>query len=135
MNGVDAARAIREHEQSANRPPVPIVIASGHNLEGADETVTPDPEVAPLVAEFLENRRGDVARLNALIASADWEGVRSLGHRMKGTGRGYGFPRITEIGVALERAGSAEDAAAARAGVSRLEQYLDRVRVMPPDGA
>ena len=135
MNGVEAARAIRQYERSVHRAPVPIVIASGHNLGDAgdepEETVTPDPEVAHLVPEFLENRRADVARVNTLIANGEWEALRSLGHKMKGTGRGYGFGRITEIGVAIEQAGASEDGDAARAAVQALQRYLERVRVLP----
>lgn len=142
MNGVDAARAIREQERKDGREPVPIVIASGHDL-GANErvldmpdedpdVVTPDPEIAPLVPEFLANRRADVARIQGFIDSGSWEELRMLGHRLKGTGRGYGFARITEIGKALEQAGSTEDAGAARSAASKLDAYLDRVRVNPP---
>jgi CheY-like chemotaxis protein len=142
VNGLEAARAIREHERQTGRDPVPIVIASGHDLnttpvepdaDGGDDTVRPDPEIAPLVPEFLENRRNDITRVNALIAGADWDDVRSLGHKMKGTGRGYGFARITEIGGALEQAGMNEDAEAARHAVEALQRYLDRVRVLPPE--
>ena len=138
MDGAAAARAIRDDERRAGREAVPIVIASGHRLDGDapveareldEDEVTPDPEVAPLVPEFLRNRRADVARLRDLIERRDWEGLRSSGHKMKGTGRGYGFPRITEIGLQIEQAGSSEDGAAAAAAVAALEQYLNRVKI------
>ena len=145
MNGVDAARAIREQERADGRAPVPIVIASGHDLNGSgepdeeeagpDEIVTPDPEVAPLVPEFLANRRSDIARVQAYIDNASWESLRGLGHKMKGTGRGYGFARITEIGKALEQAGADEDVEAAKRAIDDLTRYLDRVRVVPSGGA
>jgi CheY-like chemotaxis protein len=148
MNGLDAARTIRANERADGREAVPIVIVSGHDLEdaaarsGADaaadagagdpgEVVSPDPEVAPLVPEFLENRRADIARLQAFIDAANWEALRSLGHKMKGTGRGYGFARLTDIGRAIEQAGADEDAAGARAATADLTRYLDRVRVVP----
>ncbi|HEX6322345.1 MAG TPA: response regulator [Vicinamibacterales bacterium] len=151
MNGVEAARAIRGNERADGRDPVPIVIVSGHDLEKAAEdaaagrgdgqagdddgevVVSPDPEVAPLVPEFLSNRRGDIARMQAFIDDADWEALRSLGHKMKGTGRGYGFSRITDIGKAIEEAGTKEDAEGARAAATALARYLDRVRIVPAD--
>ena len=148
MNGVVAARAIRDDEKRLSREPVPIIIASGHKLADAapdantahgdgdtDDEIEPDPEIAPLVPEFLKNRRADVARLRELIAGGAWDEVRSTGHKMKGTGRGYGFARITDIGGQIERAGSNEDAAAASASVEALEQYLDRVRILPAAGS
>jgi CheY-like chemotaxis protein len=150
MNGVEAARAIRHNERADKREAVPIVIVSGHDLEkaaGGDTTgpaggeadddgevvVSPDPEVAPLVPEFLENRRADIARVQAFIDGADWEALRSLGHKMKGTGRGYGFARLTDIGRAIEEAGTNEDADRARAAAAALARYLERVRVVPAD--
>jgi len=143
-DGVQAARAIRANETSSGRAAVPILIVSGHDLEAAtgnrtgedaagDEVVTPDPEIAPLVPEFLKNRRADVARLRTLIDTEDWEGVRTAGHKMKGTGRGYGFARITDLGRAIEAAGADADGAAARDAVARLSAYLDRVRVAASD--
>lgn len=139
MNGVEAARAIRANEKADGRAPVPLVIVSGHDLDGAargaadgdsePDVVTPDPEVAPLVPEFLKNRRNDVARLQTLIEAGDWDAVRSTGHKMKGTGKGYGFARITDIGRAIEQAGAAEDAQGAREAVAALASYLARVRV------
>jgi hypothetical protein len=69
--------------------------------------------------------------VQAFIDGADWEALRSLGHKMKGTGRGYGFARLTDIGRAIEEAGTNEDAERARAAAAALARYLDRVRVVP----
>lgn len=136
MDGRDAARAIREREKRDGRDPVPIVIVTGHRLEAALEGVDvpepdearPDPEIARLVPEFLANRQADVVTLRDLIDTGDFEKIRSLGHKMKGTGRGYGFPRISEIGRALESAGADSDTGRARAAADALEAYLERVR-------
>jgi CheY-like chemotaxis protein len=137
MDGRTAARAIREREKRDGREPVPILIVSGHDLEQAlegvepkEDDVTPDPEIARLVPEFLANRRADVDRLRAFIEEGQWDAIKSIGHKMKGTGRGYGFPRISEIGRALESAGIDRDAGRSRAGADALEAYLERVRVI-----
>lgn len=144
MDGRDAARAIREREKRDGRDPVPIVIVTGHRLEAAlegvevpepDDDVKPDPEVAALVPEFLANRQKDVASLRDLIESGDFETIRGMGHRMKGTGRGYGFPRISEIGRALESAGADGDTGRARAATDALEAFLERVRATGAQGA
>lgn len=87
-----------------------------------------DPEVAPLIPAFLEKRRADAVRLHALIEAGDWPAIQAIGYRMKGTGRGYGFPRISHIGRVLEDAGRHEDAARARAVADALAAYLDRVQ-------
>ncbi len=137
MDGRAAARAIREREKRDGREPVPILIVSGHDLEGAlegvdplEDDVTPDPEIARLVPEFLANRRADVEKLRGLIEEGQWDAIKAIGHKMKGTGRGYGFPRISEIGRALESAGTDRDAGRSRAGADALDAYLERVRVV-----
>ena len=136
MDGREAARRIRDRERSQGLAPVPIIIVSGHDLAPApgvhedpsDDEVRLDPEVAPLIPAFLENRRADAVRLRTLIEAGDWAAIQATGHKMKGTGRGYGFARISEIGRALEDAGRDENAGRARAATDALAAYLDRVQ-------
>jgi CheY-like chemotaxis protein len=80
-----------------------------------------------IVPGFLDNRKKDVARLNSALEASDFETIRQLGHRMKGTGAGYGFPLITEIGSDLEEAAQAPDAARIRRRVEELDRFLESV--------
>ncbi len=93
----------------------------------AREVVRVDPEIADLVPGFLENRRSEVPLLRRALAEGDLARVRALAHVIKGTGGGFGFPRITEIGAALESAARAGDAAAADRELTELACYLERV--------
>jgi CheY-like chemotaxis protein len=136
MDGREAAAGIRERERADGRPPVPIVIVSGHDLapsrdtpEGPSDTgVRRDPEVAPLIPAFLADRRADARNLRGVIDARDWPAIQAMGQTMKGTGRGYGFARISEIGRALEDAGRDQDEGRARAAGDALAAYLDRVQ-------
>jgi CheY-like chemotaxis protein len=136
MDGREAAVRIRERERADGRAPVPIIIVSGHALnpkpgtheEPSDQEVRLDPEVAPLIPAFLQNRRADASALPGLIDGADWGSIQSMGHKMKGTGRGYGFARISDIGRALEEAGRDRHAGRARAAADALAAYLDQVQ-------
>jgi signal transduction histidine kinase/CheY-like chemotaxis protein len=83
----------------------------------------------PIVGGYLEKRRGDVAKLRAAVESGDYATIRTLGHQMAGTGGGYGFEPITEIGSALEEAALAGDAARMRASIEDLDRYLNAVRI------
>jgi hypothetical protein len=49
---------------------------------------------------------------------------------MSGTGGSYGFPRITEIGTALESAARQENPDQVRAQVEELSRYLGWVEVV-----
>ena len=50
---------------------------------------------------------------------------------MKGTGAGYGFPALTEIGDAIEKGALAKDGAKVAAEIERLAHYLAGVRLEP----
>jgi len=83
----------------------------------------------PVVSGYLEKRLGDVAKLREALDRSDFITIRTLGHQMSGTGGGYGFERITEIGSALEESALAGDAARIRASVEDLDHYLTAVRI------
>ena len=83
----------------------------------------------PVVGGYLEKRRADVATLREALERGDFDTIRTLGHQMSGTGGGYGFEPITEIGSALEESALARDSSRIRAGIEELDRYLSAVRV------
>lgn len=89
-----------------------------------------DPELASLIPGFLQNRRQDVSSLLEAVQRGDFETARILGHSMKGSGGGYGFDAITEIGGHIEVAAKRSDAVDIRTHVEALLLYLDRVEVV-----
>ena len=76
---------------------------------------------------YLAKRRGELPVLRQLLQSLDWNQIRVLGHNMKGTGTGYGFPEITNLGAALEQAAKQSNPDAVSAQLLELEAYLSRV--------
>jgi histidine phosphotransfer protein HptB len=91
--------------------------------------IVADEDLADLVPDYLEHRTDDVGAIRSAIARGDFEAVRILGHGMKGSGGGYGFDGITDIGAALETAGKEADAAAATDSCDSLADYLSRLEV------
>ncbi len=89
-----------------------------------------DPEVKDIVPAFLEHRRHDVKTLREAGERADWETVRRLGHQLRGSGGGYGFDAITDIGHRLEDAARARDSGAIHKWTDELASYLGRVTVV-----
>jgi hypothetical protein len=73
---------------------------------------------------FLANRRGDVETMRVALMSKDLKTIQRIGHNCKGTGGGYGFPKISEIGAAIEEAAKANDEVRAQKFVSELEQVI-----------
>ena len=81
----------------------------------------------PVIPAYLEKRRADVANLRAALERSDYATVRTLGHQMAGSGAGYGFAEITEIGGMLEESALAGNAARIRDGIDALDRYLSKV--------
>lgn len=179
MSGPALAAALRAHETSVGRAPVPILavtacvlpsmrdecLRAGMNevlekplsiarLERAlarhvkhaafvrpEEAATHEPEarvfvdadILDLVPRFLENRRADVGTLRGALSCEDFESIRRTGHRMRGSGGGYGFPAITRMGTTIERAAIERDARRVSQATEELEAYLACVRVFAND--
>ena len=102
---------------------------SGRDGEGSI-SIRVDPEIASLIPGFLANRHKDVVLLLDAVDQDDFETVRILGHSMKGSGGGYGFDGITDIGAEIETAAKRNDPVAIRSQVKALSRYLACVDVL-----
>jgi len=92
--------------------------------------VIADEDFRDLIPGYLENRRKDITEILAALDHSDFETIRFLGHKMKGSGGGYGFDGITEIGGACEEAAKQSGAREVREQVNRLQAYLENVEVV-----
>ena len=88
-----------------------------------------DPDLADLVPGFLENRRKDAAAIEVALQQGDYETIRILGHDMKGSGGGYGFDGISDIGRLLEQAAKDRDVDAIQRQAADLLHYLNHLQV------
>jgi HPt (histidine-containing phosphotransfer) domain-containing protein len=112
--------------------PLPITreeseIMSQHNEDPI--VVRVDPDLADLVPGFLENRRKDAADIEIALQQADYETVRIRGHDMKGSGGGYGFDKISDIGRLLEQAAKDSNTDAIQRQLADLLFYLNHLQV------
>ena len=89
-----------------------------------------DADLHDLIPAYLEHRQADIQAMREALAQGDYETIRMVGHSMKGSGGGYGFDPITEIGSALEQAAKAREPATIRQWVGELLTYLERVQVV-----
>jgi PAS domain S-box-containing protein len=84
-----------------------------------------DERLRPIVPAYLEGRRSDVRAVLAALEKGNYEQIRTVGHKMRGSGAGYGFADITAIGQRLELAAESRDAEGVRDQVADLSKYLD----------
>ena len=92
--------------------------------------VTIDNDLADLIPGYLENRSKDVETINHLIAGGNIEEIKVLAHRMKGSGGGYGFDQITEIGKNMENAAKNSDIPQIIVQVKELQNFLNNVNIV-----
>jgi HPt (histidine-containing phosphotransfer) domain-containing protein len=80
-----------------------------------------------IIAKDLEDLIPDTLRV--ALASADFEQLRQLGHRMKGVGNSYGFSLVSVIGKQIEDGARSGDRASLEASIAGYADYLAKVEV------
>jgi HPt (histidine-containing phosphotransfer) domain-containing protein len=106
-------------------------MTTGPNRNAEDAIpVNIDQDLEEIVPGFLENRRRDVQTLKTALQENNLAEIRTIGHRMKGDGGGYGFDAISMMGDALEQAAARGDRDAIRRQTAELIDYLARVTVV-----
>lgn len=88
-----------------------------------------DRQIASLIPGFLKNREADVHDLLAAIKSGDFDRIKTIGHQMIGSGGGYGFDYISEIGVAIEIEAKEKHTEKLPVLAAQLAEYLKRLEV------
>ncbi len=83
-----------------------------------------------LIPTFIKNRHKDVQSIGEALNQGDYEIIQNLAHNMKGSGGGYGFDAISDIGAHLEQAAKDRSAEEVQKWVSELATYLERVEVV-----
>lgn len=91
-----------------------------------------EPEMQELLTEFRAGLEESAEQLAKLLEQQDLEGLRRLGHQMKGAGGGYGFPEITDAGAKLEDAVKNDQAVSenVRSAAAELADLFHRARAI-----
>lgn len=89
-----------------------------------------DAELEELIPGFFQNRRKDMKSMLTALEIGDYETIRILGHSMKGSGGGYGFDTISDIGHAIEQAATDRKSEEIKKRIHELSSYLEIVEVI-----
>jgi HPt (histidine-containing phosphotransfer) domain-containing protein len=100
------------------------------HFEASDLVVQPDPDLADLIPDFLNNRRRDMADIETAIARGDFEFIRRSAHTLKGICRPYGFIYLETLSKRLEVAGQQENMEDVKNIAVEMAEYLDKVQVV-----
>jgi signal transduction histidine kinase/CheY-like chemotaxis protein len=98
--------------------------------EGAtDQRVDVPGFLRELAPEFLRRQRCGLLSVAIAMKSGEFDSIQSFAHNMKGCGKSFGFPRLTELGREMERAAKDGDADSLRRQLQDLREYLTEVDV------
>lgn len=88
-----------------------------------------DPDLEVLMERFFNNSKEDIQIMRSALDSEDFTTLTRLGHTAKGTGYGYGFRGMGDIGLAIENAAKEQARNRCSEEIDRLAYYLDTVKV------
>ncbi len=89
-----------------------------------------DPDLKELIPGYIENRHKDIKSITNALKNSDYTIIQTLGHGMKGSGAGYGFETITDIGKALEQAAKDKNSEEIKRRLSELKIFVERVEIV-----
>jgi len=84
-------------------------------------------DLEDLIPMFMLNRKKEIENLRAALAASNFEEMRQIGHRMKGSGRSYGFAEVSELGKRIEDGARGADGSAIAACIEEYADYLDKI--------
>ncbi|MEO8484458.1 MAG: response regulator [Acidobacteriota bacterium] len=80
--------------------------------------------VAAMAPAFLERHRHSYQSLVVALKTQDYDLLRRYGHNLKGTGRSYGYPELSDVARALETAAEVKDPQSCRTQIAALDHAL-----------
>jgi len=101
--------------------PLPLVSsAAEYNEQAAISTA--------LAPRYLKNVERSLDTLHEAEAAEDYGAIQRIGHTLSGTGSGFGFPRITELGALIVLAAKERATHKIRSTIHELASYLEQVQ-------
>jgi len=92
--------------------------------------VSIDKDLQDIVPGYLATRRAELPGLFAFYSAGDLESLRKAGHKLAGSGGGYGFDRLSELGKKIETVAHDGDAAGLAAPLAELRDYIENLEVV-----
>jgi HPt (histidine-containing phosphotransfer) domain-containing protein len=89
-----------------------------------------DQDLEVLIPQYLENREDDIEELKSLVEEENYEKIRIIGHSLKGSGGGYGFDYLTELGSQIEKNAELKNVEEIRSLIQSLESYLNNLEII-----
>jgi CheY-like chemotaxis protein len=91
-----------------------------------------DDSILPLVPDYIENRKKDIQRIRHALESRNFGIIEDLGHKMKGSGKCYGFDKISMFGHKIEFFAKEQNTDEIEESVGQMQEYLSTLHIKRP---
>ena len=91
-----------------------------------------DKSILPLIPDYLENRKEDIQRIKFALEKLNFNVIEDLGHKMKGSGKCYGFEKISMLGHRIEAFAKQKKAGEIEESVGQMQDYLSNLQLKKP---
>ena len=78
-----------------------------------------------LQTRYFERRKRDLQECLLQVTSSNFRYIEKVGHQLKGNGITFGFPELSEIGMALELAAQSGTRAEILAALGELSRWVE----------
>ena len=105
-----------------------IIIKHVKTSQEFTDKILLDKSILPLIPEYLENRKEDIRRIRHALEKKNFGVIEDLGHKMKGSGKCYGFEKISMLGHRIEFFAKEQKAEEIKESVGQMQDYLSNIK-------
>jgi CheY-like chemotaxis protein len=88
------------------------------------EKIVLDETLLPLIPEYLQSRKEDLEKIKEALENRDYNKIEDLGHKMKGSGKCYGFEMISTLGHRIELSARERKPSEIEKSIGQMKDYL-----------
>lgn len=88
-----------------------------------------DEDLAEIMPRYLEIRQKEMLELEQAVESEDFDQIRMLGHKLKGTGSAYGFDELSRLGTLIEDKACEKNMNDVPKFTSEVRHFLDNLEI------
>lgn len=88
-----------------------------------------DEDLEEIMPRYLEIRQKELLELESAVEAENFEQIRMLGHKLKGTGSAYGFDELSRLGSLIEDKACDKDMNEVPHYTSEIRTFLDNLEI------
>lgn len=94
------------------------------------EKVVIDIDLIDLVPKYMENRFRDIEQCRKFLSEDNFSEISNVGHKLKGNARTYGFLKLEEIGISLEKYAHQRNKKELEMLINYFSEYINSVEII-----